>query len=294
MSGRIRWIVGAAVGLALVAGVGWLWLSQSCGSALTGIAGWVERCRVAALDGNDSARAQCAAVRALARAIAALEREPSLDVGGVWFLQKLYEVYPDEGIRRVTERGVEQLAGQPDARLINPQAPRPSLPSDPGRGILRLSRFVLAPLGTPVERAARFIADFVATDETGYVLTHQFLVLEWARELGLDLPEAVRGRRRRLLEGIAREQAADGRFSDLFVERAAILARFASDTPADADRWVRVMLHAQRGDGSWVHQGATTLAYDGQAAPAAHPRGHTTAIASNALGFYLHRAPRVD
>ncbi len=230
-----------------------------------------------------------AAERALGLGIGALEREPVLYGGEVWFLQRALEVRPDERLRWRLQRAVKKLAGTREERLVNPTAPLFSLPEDPGRGIMRLAHYLLAPIGAPKVRAVEFISDFLSHDADGYVLTHQLLVLEWARAAGLDLPEEVRQRRRPVLDRMKSEQAGQQVFSDLFVERTALLIAFASPPASDAGRWVDTVLREQRPDGSWHDSKRSVLAFDGQQSWAVHPRGHTTGFAVGALLYFLER-----
>ncbi len=239
--------------------------------------------------GADGPRLAGGAKRAFARGIAALQRGSALNIGELWFLQKLCGVHPDEDLGRLVERAVERLASNRAAHLVNPTVPRAALPANPGRGMTRLANYVLAPAGKPESRAIDFIADFVASEETGYVLTHQLLVLEWAQSTGLELPDTVRLRKQELLGRIAREHAAAPGFSDLFAERATILLAFAPPPPAEAARWIDTILAAQLPDGRWVQSAKSYITYDGQTSVARHPWTHTSGFAAAAIGFYLVR-----
>ena len=162
------------------------------------------------------------------------------------------------------------------------------LPEFLGHGIMRLATDASAPTGQPTARALEFIDAFTATPATGYVLTHQFLVLEWARHVGVAMPDQVWERRGGLLERIAAEQAVDHQFSDLFAERAAILLAFSAPDSREADRWIDLIAAAQTGDGRWTSP-RSLITYDGQQAPTNHPWVHTTGFVAAASGFYLQR-----
>ncbi|HSP99941.1 MAG TPA: hypothetical protein VL049_22180 [Candidatus Dormibacteraeota bacterium] len=236
------------------------------------------------------ARGCCPAARALASAVAALRAAdaPAMEIGEAWFLQQLAAQRPDPDLRALVADTERRLATHRAARLLRPDAAPLPLPEDPGHGIARLANYINAPAGAPPARAAAFIDDFTAAPATGYVLTHQLLVLEWARHVGLALPPAVAQRRAGLQSRIAAEQAADARFSDLFAERAAILLAFTTPEPREADRWMDVIAAAAPADGRWLST-RSAIAYDGQQASASHPWVHTTGFVAAASGFYLLR-----
>ncbi len=227
--------------------------------------------------------------RALARASEALLSEPSFSVGDIWVLQQLTRLRPHPGLERLSEWWKGELSSDPFRRQIDLEATRALLPEDPGQGILRFYHYVLAPFGRPESRAREFIRDLVWREETRYVLSHQFLVTEWAGEQGLALPGSVLAVRPRLLERIATEQAADGRFSDLFAERSALLIQFTEPAPAAASDWIDVLLTAQLPDGSWQDFSPSAISFDGQTTTARHTRAHTTGWAALALAAYVQR-----
>ena len=226
--------------------------------------------------------------RALARSFHALLSESLFAVGDIWVLQKLLQLRPDPELERLIEWWRGELGSSPFRRQINPKSTRVALPEGPGHGIIRFYNYVLAPFGRPESRAQEFIRDLVSSQETGYVLTHQFLVIEWAAEQDLVLPEPVLALRAQLLNRIAAEYAADDRFSDLFVERTAMLLMFTERVPAAASDWVDILLAAQLPQGSWEDPEPSTIAFDGQTTAAMHNRGHTTAWGALALAAYAH------
>ena len=236
------------------------------------------------------ARGCCAAARTLASAVTALHAPdaPAMEIGEAWFLQQLAAQRDDPALRALVADTERRLADHRAARLLRHDAPALPLPEDPGHGIMRLANYIFAPAGEPPTRATAFIDDFTANPASGYVLTHQLLVLEWARSVGLALPAAVAQRRDGLLAQIAAEQRADRSFSDLFAERAAILLAFTTPEPAEADRWLEVIGAAAPADGRWV-SARSMIAYDGQQASANHPWAHTTGFVAAASGFYLQR-----
>ena len=232
----------------------------------------------------------CAAARTLSTAVGALAAgdAPAMEIGEAWMIAQLAAERADPPLRDLAAATGQRLAGHRASRLLRRDAAPLDLPEDPGRGIARLATYIYAPAGHPPERAAAFIDAFTAAPATGYVLTHQLLVLDWAASAGLALPAAVTARRAALLERIAAEQAADTTFSDLFAERAAILLAFAAPPAAEADRWLAVIAAAAPADGRWV-SGRSAIAYDGQTASASHPWVHTTGFVAAAAGYYLQR-----
>ena len=214
-----------------------------------------------------------------------------MEIGEAWFLQQLALQRSDADLRALVADTAKRLTNHPQARLLRPDAAALPLPEDPGHGVMRLATYVSAPTGQPTARALEFIDAFTATPATGYVLTHQFLVLEWARHVGLAMPEQVWERRGGLLERIAAEQAVDHQFSDLFAERAAILLAFSAPDSREADRWIELIAAAQTGDGRWTSP-RSLITYDGQQAPTNHPWVHTTGFVAAASGFYLQRRGR--
>ncbi len=227
--------------------------------------------------------------RALARSFRALLSESLFTAADVGVLQKLVQLRPDPELERLIEWWRGEHGSSPYRRHINPEATRVALPEDPGHGIIRFYNYVLAPFGRPESRALEFIRDLVSSQETGYVLTHQFLVIEWAGEQGLVLPEPVLALRPQLLDRIAAEHAADNRFSDLFAERTTLLIQFTRPLPAAASDWVDILLTAQLPEGNWEDLEPSTIVFDGQTATAVHNRGHTTAWSALALAAYVQR-----
>ena len=280
-------VLGAAAALA-VALTAHHWLSADGDG--DGVADRADACADTPPGRPVDARGCCAAARSLAAAVAALSAAdaPAMEVGEAWMLQRLAAQRPDPDLRALVAATERRLPHRPAARLLRADAAPVPLPEDPGRGIARLAMYVLAPAGAPPQRALAFIDDFTATPATGYVLTHQLLVLEWADGGGLAVPEAVAARRAGLLERMAAEQAADHDFSDLFAERAALLLAFADPGRREADRWIEVIAAAAPADGRWMSR-RSTITYDGQTGSANHPWVHTTGFVAAASGFYLQR-----
>jgi hypothetical protein len=220
--------------------------------------------------------------------LAATLREQVLTVGDIWLLQKMLKSAPNKALQQMVNDRAADLTGHPFERLINPSTPYANLPEDPGVGLTRFYNYLLAPFGTPKNRAISFIDDFLSTDESGYVLTHQFLVLKWAEQAGLELPEQLEAKRQKLLDQILRKQLADKSFSDLYVERVAILLYFGDPDALAAAKWIKTIVNAQLQDGSWGLY-AGHLSYDGQSITGKPGTSHTIVSALLSLRTYLDK-----
>ena len=93
--------------------------------------------------------------------------EPQLNVAAVWVLQQLISIAPNNALQQFVNQQIAGLAGDAFELLVNPEAPRTQLPSDPGSGILKLYHYILASVGTPEDRAISFIDDYLSTEESG-------------------------------------------------------------------------------------------------------------------------------
>ena len=108
-----------------------------------------------------------------------------------------------------------------------------------------------------------FIHDFMTLNTAGYILTHQFLLLQWAEQIGFELPEHLIIVRHERLERILQEQLRNNSFSDLYAERVALLLHFGYQDPAHAAKWVKTIVNAQLQNGSWGNY-SDTIAFDDQ------------------------------
>lgn len=224
--------------------------------------------------------------QAYAAGLKKIMQESALSVGEVWVLSEILKYEPNIALREFQARSVDKLTGDPFLRLITPTAPLSDLPVDPGTGTVRFYAYMLAPFGTPEERAISYLNDFLSTPETGYALTHQFLALHWAAQVGLKHPEKLFPQKQYLLERIHQEQVADPFFSDLFAERTALLFHFSNPGSNDVIQWVRAVLDAQLPDGTWGRHSAQ-LSYDGQSVTVHTEAAHTSALALLILRIFL-------
>lgn len=214
--------------------------------------------------------------------------EPVLSIGEIWALQQILKFSPDKVLRTFLDGQISNSAANRFERLVDSNAPRFRLPDDPGSGFDQLYIYILAAFGRPESRAISFIHDFLSKDEDGYILTHQLLVLEWAKQSGLQIPEELRRKKTYLLDRIYREQTRDRLFSDLYAERSAILFLYRHPTPEDARKWVLKTLNAQSPDGSWgLH--SKEVAYNEQKTTLNFTANHTLALVLLTLGIYLDK-----
>ncbi len=249
------------------------------------LAGWAQ---AKDSDANPEATLHAQAEQAYTAGLADLMRVTQPRVGEVWLLQKILSSHPDEKLQNYVNDMVRRLATDPFVRLIHPAAVPPNLPEDPGKGLGRLGIYFMAPIGAPAERAVSFIRDYLARDETGYILTHQLLVLVWAEEAGLELPAELLAMKPKLLDKIREEHLNDPTFSDLYAERAALLMLFGAPTPEEAALWTQTTIDAQQKYPNW--RGLSwTYAYDGAAQEVTGDPVHTQALALTILRLYLDK-----
>jgi len=173
---------------------------------------------------------------------------------------------------------------------VFPTLPRVDLPEDPGEGINRFFNYVKVPFGKPEERAMSHLANFIAEECSGYILTHQFFCMVWAEQAGLPVTDEMFDRRQQLWKRIYDEQrrmeAVDS--SDLYMERVAIVLMYGQKKKVDekiVDQWIGTIIDMQLPDGSWPLS-KTPIHYDGGTTMLSSPRSHTTVLAMMALDAY--------
>jgi arylsulfatase A-like enzyme len=209
------------------------------------------------------------------------------EVDAVWFAQLVLRVRPDPELAAWVATHVALHEGEPFHRIIDPGATsRHPLPDEPGHGIARWSNLLLASVEEPEQRALRWLAEYLEPDESGYILTHQLTALVWAEAIGRPLPESLRGKRAHYLARIAAEQARDAEFSDLWVERAALLAAFGRPDGASLAAAAERIVENHLGNGDFG-DGASEIQYDGHTLVADHQREHLRGLAMIVLAHYL-------
>jgi hypothetical protein len=220
-------------------------------------------------------------------------REP-LDgrLDAVWHTDLLLQIRPDPQLKWWADVRRPLLESHETYRLIEPTAPLYPLPDDPGTGLDKWYVYMRAPFGTPPSTALRFVADYLgpelAAPETGYILTHQLAVLEWAKETALELPAELLAKKPILLERISAEHANDNEFSDLFAERIMFLVVYGDPTDEELERSVRVIVDAQVERGVWT-PAPITLTYDGESRYTEVEPEHARKMSMITLAEYLAR-----
>ena len=222
------------------------------------------------------------------RGLQALTTQDRLEPDAIWVLQQVLRSRPDPELERFVQARIDDHRQHPMRKLVLPDSPRFPLPETPGRGIERLTTYTMAPFGAPEERALAFIAEFLSNESSGYILTHQLLVLEWARQAELELPAALAGQRRNLIERMAREQAAEPEFSDLFAERAALLLLYARPAPEVVRQWISRIVDRQHADGTWGRH-SFSVTYDSETVLTEPQTAHTLVLSLLVLRLYLDR-----
>lgn len=228
---------------------------------------------------------------AFQKAKEALLSDPdAVQIDVIWLLKDLLQTFPDNDLQKLADTRQASLWGHPMMIMLNPTALRIPLPEEPGRGIDRYYTYNKSAFGTPQERAIQYISEFLATKESGYILTHQLLALVWAEESGLELPNQLKERRKDLLKQIHSEQTNEAGifYMDLYAERAALLLRYGKVPRRDAERWIERLIQMQNKDGNWPGTLAV-LHYDGQFGSSLPPPPHTTVLAMTALRNYLDK-----
>ena len=225
--------------------------------------------------------------RAYQAGLAAIMRESKLNPDTIWGLNQIVQMAPDDRLQKFIEEKTAILPKQPGFCAIISDAPRAALPEIRATGFAKYVQSLQAPFGTPTERAISFLEDFLSTQESSYVLTHQFLVLVWAEQMGLELPKQLTDRKEDLLKQILREQQKDHSFSDLYAERTALLLHYDKPSARDVEKWIDTILAAQLKDGRWWTYPAL-IDYDGETTLLKPLQQHSTVLSLWALQSYLH------
>jgi hypothetical protein len=176
----------------------------------------------------------------------------------LWFLLRAQKRLQHPRLGPVLERLRTLSTTDLMAVLVNPEA----VPSDawsrsrgplaqlrePMRTYLWLMRQSIACRGG--ETPAPQLLDFVRGDFEGYILTHQLLAMEWARSVGCSVPGDWPSRQQELVDRVLAELHEDDEYTDLFVERVAVVA-LSGDVRDVRREWIELILSAQQADGCW-------------------------------------------
>jgi hypothetical protein len=178
-----------------------------------------------------------------------------------WVLKHLLCARPDGELgRRVDEERERLRRVEGMGRLLDRDTPGLTLTPEfleARKGqvttTLYLYMFMGAVLGEPETLARELLERYLAVpDLEEYLLTHQLFALVMWEELRGPLWGDLEVRRAHVVGRIAREHLEDAEFSDLYGERALILALFGGRRcPRDLPEWTDVMLAAQQPEGCW-------------------------------------------
>jgi hypothetical protein len=171
-----------------------------------------------------------------------------------WMLGHLLCARPDDALGARVARDWERLRKVlPEGRFLDPTAPaftitREFLRSNGRHG----ASLAGAAMAEPEELALELLRRYLQLDLEEYPLTHQALAVLWWEEVGRAVPRELEVRRARVWGRIAREHVDDPVFSDLYAERAMLLAHFGGvQCPAGLPSWTEVVLEAQEAEGCW-------------------------------------------
>jgi hypothetical protein len=193
-----------------------------------------------------------------------------------WLMSHLLCARPDEALGAQVEQERQRLReDHPRGKFVDPSLPGFPLTADmlqPRKGFMH---YIVASFGDPESLALKLLRQYMPREVDGYELTHQLYVAIWWEDMGRTLPPDLRALRRPIYGRIGREQAADDTFSDLYAERAKVLALFGErPCPPELPSWVDVVLAAQREDGGWP----LDVGMDPPAASHGHPSIHALAV----------------
>lgn len=227
--------------------------------------------------------------QAIERGIRALSEENFYGAGDAWVASKALKYRRDSDLEAWVARWVGRNSTDPSRPLLEPDSIRWRVPADPGRGYARYEQILWTPFAKPDDLAIERILDFVRSEETGYVLTHQLAVIEWAREMELELPAWVYFRRFDLMRKIATELTTQEVFDDLLVEQFALLLAYGDMPRQEATDYVDRIISEQAADGLWYDHTPSVGKLDGETFSANMYPAHTTGLAVWALCAYLDR-----
>lgn len=138
----------------------------------------------------------------------------------------------------------------------------------------------------PSERVRKFVD---ATHD-GYLLTHQFLVIEWAERVGCDVPGEWRRRRAELVDRVVAELRRARGFSDLFAEQVFVV-ELAGRSDQVEPEWIARILNAQDSNGCWTDAEATDIAFGDGTIHSTQSEDHTTSLALYAIARFRADRP---
>jgi len=120
-----------------------------------------------------------------------------------------------------------------------------------GSGLMIMEDWLIAAVNckdfTPPEKVLRQLFD---NRYSGYFATHQLLAIIWLKEQGYQ-DDRIEPKIKEIVEQMVLEQAGKDEFTDLFVERIALVL-YAGYREKIEGRWMETILDAQKEDGHWT------------------------------------------
>lgn len=226
----------------------------------------------------------------LAKASLLTEKKVAADV--LWATIQIQKEKQDSKLEHFVKSQKAQIRNPTYLPEVFPSREKVSLPKSPKPGIRRFLTYLDAPCGQPEKTALSHLNSFIfKKNTTGYILTHQFIVLLLAEQAGLPISQNWRLRKKKILEEVYAEQmrASSVDCIDLYIERVAFLLFFGDQNKIErdhADLWIKTIINMQLQDGSWPLS-KSSLSYEGETTNVSSPRSHTTVLAIMALQAYL-------
>lgn len=209
-----------------------------------------------------------------------------LAVDELWALKNISELTNDNELKKLIKERAEAVSDDPFLLLLDSGASRISLSKGIGIGGQKLFNFMSAPFGEPENRAISYVNQFMEYEATGYILTHQFFVLEWAIQTGLISADKYSLKKLELLTRIYDEQKKDSLFSDLYAERVTILLKYADVAFDDQKKWMSMIVLMRKASGGWgLFERRET--FDGQDAVIKPGDVHTRVLIIWAIQMYM-------
>ena len=184
--------------------------------------------------------------------------QSDFDVGTLWVLGKLCQ---DTNSKRLKDLYQKELgAARKDKRfkyylklfddeIIIEKMPKSKAIS--GSDLMIMEDWLIAAVNckdfTPSEEILRELFD---TKYSGYLSTHQLLAIMWLKEQGYQ-DGRIEPKIKEIVEQMVLEQVSEDEFTDLFVERTAVIL-YAGYREKIERRWIEIILDAQKEDGHWT------------------------------------------
>jgi len=240
---------------------------------------------------NQSGSLNQQAAAALDRARTSLLAEKKVAVDVLWALTQIQNKQQDTAIDRFIQDMKKHIRNPTYLPGVFPDRPKVTLPDSIQPGIRRFITYLSVPCGQPQETALRHLQQYISEDASGYILTHQLIVLLLSKQAELPIPPEMEKTKRRLLRKIYHEQLNLSTVDcvDLYMERVALILFFGNKKEIDLqaiETWIHTIIEMQLPDGSWPLS-KSILAYDGATTSVSSPRSHTTVLAVMALQAHL-------